>query len=108
MLTTLQHCFGDERAIAADFQTIRALVSGKWVSTMMGFQFHILGDRDEGGLSIDGSSDRTCFAFHQSAVGVAVGICSHQLKLTMYQRRHPLVTGQLYLWAVSLLIRMGW
>ena len=41
---------------------------------MMGFTFHILGDRDEGGLAIDGSNDRTCFAFHQSALGVAVGI----------------------------------
>jgi hypothetical protein len=34
----------------------------------------MIGDRDEGGLPKDGSSDRTCLAFHKDAVGCAVGI----------------------------------
>lgn len=85
---------GDERAISADFQTIRALVSGQ-VSTMMGFQFHILGDRDEGGLSIDGSNDRTCFAFHQSAVGVAVGMPASTEINYIAEKTSFLVTGKL-------------
>ena len=63
---------GDERAVSGDFQTLRALVSGD-INTMMGFQFHVVGDRDEGGLPISGG-DRTCFAFHRSSVGCAVGI----------------------------------
>jgi hypothetical protein len=63
---------GDERAVSGDFQTLRALVSGD-INTMMGFTFHVLGDRDEGGLPLS-SSDRTCFAFHRSALGCAVGI----------------------------------
>ena len=63
---------GDERAISSDFQTVQALVSGS-VNSMLGFQFHIVGDRDEGGLPL-ASSDRTCFAFHRSALGVGVGI----------------------------------
>ena len=40
---------------------------------MMGFQFHVVGDRDEGGLPLS-TNDRTCFAFHRSALGVGVGI----------------------------------
>lgn len=64
---------GDERAISGDFQNIKALVAGE-LNTMMGFQFHIVGDRDEGGLAIDGSSDRNTFFFHKSAIGCGVGI----------------------------------
>tara|TARA_R100000278_G_scaffold34461_3_gene30979 strand:- start:7696 stop:8547 length:852 start_codon:yes stop_codon:yes gene_type:complete len=63
---------GDERAVSSDFQTIQALVSGQ-VGTMMGFTFHVIGDRDEGGLP-KSSNDRTGFAFHKSALGCAVGI----------------------------------
>ena len=63
---------GDERAVSADFQTIQALVSGQ-IGTMMGFTFHVIGDRDEGGLP-KSSNDRTGFAFHKSALGCAVGI----------------------------------
>jgi hypothetical protein len=63
---------GDERAISSDFQTVQALVSGS-INTMLGFQFHIVGDRDEGGLPL-ATADRSCFAFHRSALGVGVGI----------------------------------
>tara|TARA_Y100000592_G_scaffold53112_1_gene83842 strand:- start:5641 stop:6489 length:849 start_codon:yes stop_codon:yes gene_type:complete len=63
---------GDERAISSDFQTLQALVGGQ-INQMMGFTFHIVGDRDEGGLPL-ATADRTCFAFHRSAIGVAVGI----------------------------------
>ena len=63
---------GDERAVSGDFQTLRALVSGD-INTMMGFQFHVVGDRDEDGLPLS-TNDRTCFAFHRSALGVGVGI----------------------------------
>ena len=64
---------GDERAISGDFQQIRALVQGQ-ISTMMGFQFHIVGDRDEGGLAIDGSNDRNTFFYHKSAIGCGVNV----------------------------------
>lgn len=58
---------------SSDFNTVKALVQGE-ISTFMGFQFHVLGDRTEGGLPIDGSSDRTLYAFHTSAIGYAEGI----------------------------------
>ena len=63
---------GDERAVSGDFQTLRALVSGE-INTMMGFRFHVIGDRDEDGLPL-ATNDRTTFAFHRSALGVGVGI----------------------------------
>ena len=70
---SLAGLLGDERAISGDFQNIKALVAGD-LNTMMGFQFHIVGDRDEGGLAIDGSSDRNTFFYHRSAIGCGVGI----------------------------------
>ena len=70
---SLAGLLGDERAISGDFQNIKALVAGE-LNTMMGFQFHIVGDRDEGGLAKDGSNDRNTFFYHKSAIGCGVGI----------------------------------
>ena len=58
---------------SSDFNTVKALVSGE-INTFLGFTFHVLGDRTEGGLIIDGSLDRTCFAFHKDSIGYAEGI----------------------------------
>lgn len=58
---------------SADFNTVRALVSGE-LDTFLGFKFHTLGDRTEGGISIDGSSIRSCLAFHKTAIGYGEGI----------------------------------
>ena len=58
---------------SSDFNTVKALVAGE-INTFLGFTFHILGDRSEGGLAIDGSLDRVCFAFHKDSVGYAEGI----------------------------------
>ena len=92
---------GDERAISGDFQNIRALVSGE-LNTMMGFQFHILGDRDEGGLSIDASNDRTCFAFHQSALGVAVGMPASTEINYIAEKTSFLVTAKLSMGSIAI------
>jgi len=58
---------------SSDFNTVKALVSGE-LNTYLGFQFHVLGDRTEGGLTIDGSNDRTVMAFHKDAIGYAEGM----------------------------------
>jgi hypothetical protein len=58
---------------SSDFNTVKALVSGE-INTYLGFTFHVLGDRTEGGLSIDGSLDRTVLAFHKDALGYAEGM----------------------------------
>jgi len=67
---SLAGLLGDERAISGDYASIKGLVSGE-LNSFLGFKFITIGDRDEGGLSIDGSNDRNVYAFHRSAIGVA-------------------------------------
>ena len=74
---------GDERAVSGDFQTLRALVSGE-INTMMGFRFHVIGDRDEDGLPLS-SNDRTV-CFHRSALGVGVGIAQTEINYILRKR----------------------
>jgi hypothetical protein len=64
---------GETSVTSSDFNTVKALVQGE-INTFLGFMFHVLGDRSEGGLPIDGSNDRTLYAFHTSAIGYAEGI----------------------------------
>jgi len=92
---------GDERAVSADFQQIQALVGGS-INSMLGFTFHILGDRDEGGLAVDASNDRTCFAFHQSALGVAVGMPPSTEINYIAEKTSFLVTGKLSMGSVAI------
>jgi hypothetical protein len=70
---SLSNLLSETSVTSSDFNTVKALVQGE-VSTFLGFTFHVLGDRSEGGLPIDGSSDRKVFAFHQQAVGYGEGI----------------------------------
>ena len=56
-----------------DVNTTKALAQGT-VDSFLGFKFIAIGDRDEGGLAIDGSSDRTCLAWHQSSTGLAMNM----------------------------------
>lgn len=70
---SLASLLSETAVTSADFNTVRALVAGE-INTFLGFTFHILGDRSEGGLAIDGSNDRTLWAFHRDAVGYAEGI----------------------------------
>jgi len=69
----LANLLSETAVTSADFNSVKALVQGE-INTYLGFTFHVLGDRSEGGLAIDGSLDRTCFAFHKDAIGYAEGI----------------------------------
>ena len=69
----LSSLLSETAVTSADFNTVRALVSGE-LNTFLGFTFHTIGDRAEGGVSIDGSSVRSCLAFHRSAIGYGEGI----------------------------------
>ena len=70
---SLASLLSETSVTSSDFNTIKALVQGE-LDTFLGFKFHVLGDRTEGGLAIDGSNDRSLFAFHKQAVGYAEGI----------------------------------
>ena len=70
---SLSSLLSETQVTSSDFNTVKALVTGE-VDTFLGFKFITLGDRDEGGLAIDGSSDRTLFAFHRDAIGLGIGM----------------------------------
>jgi len=70
---SLAALLSETETTSADYNTVRALVSGE-LNTFLGLKLHVLGDRTEGGLSIDGSLDRQLFAFHKDAIGYAEGI----------------------------------
>ena len=62
----------DEKATNADYQNIKALVSGE-INTLVGFQFVIIETRTEGGLALAGNIVDSWF-FQRPAVGLAIGI----------------------------------
>jgi hypothetical protein len=70
---SLASLLSETAVTSSDFNTVKALVAGE-LNTFLGFTFHLLGDRTEGGLPIDGSLDRKVFAFHKDAIGYAEGI----------------------------------
>lgn len=70
---SLDALLGETEVTSSDYNTVKALVQGD-INTFLGFNIITLGDRDEGGLPIDGSNDRTCYAFHRDAVGLGVGM----------------------------------
>lgn len=69
---SLSQLLSETSVTSADFNTVRALVQGE-LNTFLGFTFHVVGDRTEGGLILS-TNDRKCFAFHRDAVGYAEGI----------------------------------
>ena len=63
----------ESQATSVDYVTARNLMDGT-IDSWMGFKIIMMGDMDEGGLAIDGSSDRSLFAWHKDAIGYAEGI----------------------------------
>lgn len=63
---------GDTNVTSADFNSVRALVSGE-VNSFLGMMFKWIATRTEGGLDLT-SGDRTNYAYAKSAIGHAVGI----------------------------------
>jgi len=69
----LSALLAEEKAASQDYVLHKAMTDGK-IDNFLGFKIIMIGDMDEGGLAIDGSSDRTCFAWHKDSVGYAEGI----------------------------------
>jgi len=67
----LEDLLGETEVTSADYNTVRALAQGE-IDTFMGFKFHIIEDRDEGGLSKTGTLQDN-YMWHSSAVGQAIG-----------------------------------
>ncbi len=68
----MEDMLGDSTITSADYNNVRALMAGD-LDTFMGFKFHTIESRTEGGLDI-ATSIREGFGYHKSALGLAVGI----------------------------------
>ena len=66
----LYNLLSDSTVLSMDYVSSQAMMTGK-APSLFGFNMIVLGDRTEGGLTVDGSLDRTVWAFHKSAVGLA-------------------------------------
>ena len=62
----------DQKATSADYQAIKALVSGE-INTLCGFNFIVIETRSEGGLTV-ASDIVDSYFFQRPAVGLAIGI----------------------------------
>jgi len=58
---------------SSDYNSVQSLMTGT-LDYWMGFHWHIIESRDEGGLTIDGNDVRDGYVWHKSAVGLATGI----------------------------------
>lgn len=68
----LEALLGTTEVSSSDFNTVKALVQGE-IDTFMGFKFHVIGARTEGGLP--GSTGvEQAFLWQKAAIGIAIGI----------------------------------
>jgi hypothetical protein len=68
----LEGLLGETQVTSSDYSNVKALVNGD-VDTFLGYKFHMIGIRKEGGLSKTGAL-RDGYAWHESAIGYANGI----------------------------------
>ena len=68
----LESLLGTTQVTSADFNSVRALVQGE-VDTFMGFKFHVIGDRAEGGIAGVTTAEHA-YLWHKAAIGLAVGL----------------------------------
>ena len=70
---SLSALLGSTTVTSSDFSTVKSLATGE-LTQYLGMNIVTIGDRDEGGLAIDGSSDRPVYAFHRDAIGMGIGM----------------------------------
>jgi hypothetical protein len=97
----LANLLSETEVSSSDFNTVRSLVNGQ-VDTFLGFKFIMMGDRDEGGLAIDGSSDRSTFAWHKAALGFAESMAQSTEINYIAEKTSWLVTGKLSAGSVAI------
>lgn len=70
--TALNSLLGTTQVGSFDFNSVKALVNGE-VDTFMGFKFHLIGTRAEGGLPGVTTAEQA-FLWHTDSIGLAVGL----------------------------------
>lgn len=68
----LEGLLGETQVTSADYNSVKALVQGD-VDTFLGFKFHTIGIRKEGGMAQSGAV-RDGYAWHEAAIGYSNGI----------------------------------
>ncbi len=68
----LEEMLGVTAITSADYNNVKALINGD-IDTFMGFKWHVIGIRGEGGLP-GVTGDEIAYAYHKSALGYAVGL----------------------------------
>jgi hypothetical protein len=68
----IQSMMNDSTITSSDYNALRVLMSGE-INTFMGFEWKMIETRTEGGLVV-AANIRDCYAYHKSAVGLAIGI----------------------------------
>lgn len=58
---------------SSDYNQVKTLVNGD-IDTFLGFKFHTIDTREEGGLPGDSTTSCASFAWQKQAVGIAIGI----------------------------------
>lgn len=99
--SNLEALLGETQVTSSDYNSVKALVMGD-IDTFLGFKFTVLGDRDEGGLPIDGSLDRSVFCWHKQAVGLAESIAPRTTIDWIPEKRSYLVSADFSAGAVSI------
>ncbi len=70
--TALEDVLGDSTITNIDYNSVKALMTGD-LKSFMGLEWRFMEDRTEGGIDLTAST-YTGFAWHKSAVGMAIGI----------------------------------
>lgn len=68
----LESMLNDSTITSSDHVNVKALVQGD-VDSFMGFKFHVIEDRDEGGLTV-ASNIVDAWFYHKQSVGLALGL----------------------------------
>ena len=68
----LTEMLSDSEVTSSDFVSVKALINGE-LDTWMGFKWHIIGTRAEGGLP-GVTGDEIAFAWHAPSIGLAIGM----------------------------------
>jgi len=95
----LEAMLGEVEATSSDYNSVKALVQGE-IDTFVGFKFHTIEDRDEGGLPV-AANIRNGLAYHKKGIGLAVGLGPESRVDWIAQKTSWLANGMLKAGAVA-------
>jgi len=98
--TALQQLLGSAQTTSMFYNQVRSLVDGE-IKKFLGFDFHLIETRTEGGLPLTGNS-RTIYAWHRDAVGMAIGMDMSTEINYVPEKTSWLINGKLLAGAINI------